>query len=87
MKREAPIEKILCALLFLLTRQEGAPPPGLAAMIDAHLVWLKDHPDTAHLPLLRDTCRRLSRQRQSHAQAMAAADKPISEMGNLWTLH
>jgi len=87
LKHEAPIEKLLCALLFLLTRQEGAPPPERAAMIDAHLVWLGDHPETEHLPLLRDTCRRLSPQRQSHPQTVAAADKPIWERPNLWTLH
>ena len=52
-------EQLLCALMFLLTRQVRSPEMTLAPHIRDHLGWLADHPDTASQPMLRNTCRRL----------------------------
>ncbi len=59
MHSEPDIEQLLCALMFLLTRQACSPELSLAPMIREHLAWLMDHPDTRHQPILRKTCRRL----------------------------
>jgi hypothetical protein len=87
MIRTKPIEKLYCALLFLLTRRACAPPPELAAMIGEHLKCLADHPDTRDLPLLRDTCRRLAAHWPSRPGAKLASSRSAAARQRRSELH
>ena len=52
-------EQLLCALMYLLTRQARTPGQALEPAIRDHLARLTAHPDTRHQPILRKTCHRL----------------------------
>jgi hypothetical protein len=61
MKQDASLDELLCALLFMLSRQARFPHVDLSAVIREHLLWLADHPDEA-LQRVRPTSRRLAGQ-------------------------
>jgi hypothetical protein len=78
-------EQLLCALMFLLTRQVRSPDIVLAPHIREHLGWLADHPDTASQPMLRNTCRRLLAhwEKDTGDGGAAADDDPARRAGRL----
>lgn len=60
MHAQPSLEQLFCALMFLLSRYAQSPEPELPPAIREHLIWVVEHPDTAELPALRSTCRRLA---------------------------
>lgn len=67
MQRDPSFEELCSALLYLLSRNAGAPSPLLAALIRDHLGWLSAHPEAADLPALQKTCSRLARHWEQRA--------------------
>ena len=65
MQGQNDTEQLLCALMYMLTRQAKNPGVSLATPIHEHLNWLINHPDTARQPMLRKTCQRLMLQWQA----------------------
>ncbi|MDZ7753588.1 MAG: hypothetical protein U5S82_18575 [Gammaproteobacteria bacterium] len=70
MKNPNEVEQLLCALMFMLTRQANNPGMSLATPIRDHLQWLAEHPETARQPMLRKTCRRLMLQWQGYDEGV-----------------
>lgn len=73
MSRQASLEQLCSALIYLLSRQATSPQDHLPALIREHLEWLAGHPDAALLPALANTCERLTRQWPDHDGRRAPA--------------
>jgi hypothetical protein len=54
------MEDLLCAVLYLLSRQSRQPQTDLSKEIKEHLQWLSNHPEATQFPVLRKTCDRLA---------------------------
>ena len=78
MKGQSDTEQLLCALMFMLTRQAKNPGVPLAVPIRDHLDWLASHPDTAKQPMLRKTCHRLMVQWQEQCQQTSGTGRAAS---------
>lgn len=83
---QAPIDEILCALLFLLSRQARSPGVDLTTMIRDHLLWLAHHPEAVRLALVRKIGKKLATQWQGlGAEGVGSAGRPVP--GGRATLH
>lgn len=71
------LDEILCALLFLLSRQARSPGIDLAPVISHHLLLLASHPEAAPLAQVRRTCRQLATHWQGRgAEGPGPCDTP-----------
>lgn len=62
MPNSPSLDELLCALVFLLSRQALSPHLDLSAAIQEHMLMVADHPDDAELARIRRACQRLAEQ-------------------------
>ena len=71
-------EELLCALIYLLTRQSSEQNAKLAPAIEHHLNRLVKHPEIASLPVLRKTCSRLILHWRTKNTGMSPSPTPVN---------
>ena len=67
-----PLELLISALLYLMTRYTANPCPNIRQAIIHHLAMLQEHPNTRNSDALLNTARRLANEwidrAETHAQ-------------------
>ena len=54
------VDALISSVLYLMSRYARERDIQLIGLVEEHLVWLSEHPDTAKYPALQRTSRRLS---------------------------